>query len=50
MAPRSRSRAGAMKAVWNAPETWSGITRLAPSDLAWTPALSTPSGEPAITT
>ena len=28
-----------MNAVWNAPETWSGMIRLAPSDLAWAPAL-----------
>ena len=34
IALRSRSRAGAMNGVWNAPETCSGITFLAPSSLA----------------
>ena len=38
MALRSRSRAGAMNGVWNAPLTGRGITRLAPSSLAFAPA------------
>ena len=39
-----------MNGVWNAPLTGSGMTRLAPSSLAFAPAASTPSGEPAMTT
>ena len=50
MALRSRSRAGAMNGVWNAPDTGSGMTFLAPSSLASAPAAATPSAEPAITT
>ena len=34
IALRSRSRAGAMNGVWNAPDTGSGMTFLAPSSLA----------------
>ena len=48
-ASRRRSRAGAMNGVWKAPDTWSGMTFLAPSSLAWTAAASTPAGDPAIT-
>jgi hypothetical protein len=50
MASRKRSRAGAMYGVWNAPETGSDITRLAPSSCASADAASTPIRDPAITT
>ena len=50
IALRSRSRAGAMNGVWNAPETCSGMTFLAPSSLTCAVAAATPSGEPAMTT
>ena len=50
MASSSRSRAGAIYGVWNAPETSRAVTRLAPRALASSPAAATPSGEPAITT
>ncbi len=50
MALRSRSRAGAMNGVWNAPDTCSGMTFFAPSSLATAVAAATPSGEPAMTT
>ena len=46
IALRSRSRAGTMNGVWNAPLTCSGITFLAPSSLATLPAAATPSGGP----
>ena len=39
-----------MNGVWNAPDTGSAITFLAPSSLACTLAAATPSCEPAITT
>ena len=38
IALRSRSRAAVMNGVWNAPDTCSGITFLAPSSLATIPA------------
>ena len=50
IALRNRSRAGAMKGVWNAPLTGSGSTFFAPSSLAFAAADATPSGDPAITT
>ena len=49
-ATRSRSRAGFMRGVWNAPETGSGMTFFAPSSLACWVAFSMPLGVPAITT
>ena len=50
IALRSRSRAGAMYGVWNAPDTGSGMTFFAPSSFATALAAATPSGEPAMTT
>ncbi len=44
IALRSRSRAGAMNGVWNAPLTGSGSTFLAPSSLACTLACGDPFG------
>ena len=50
IASRKRSRAGAMYGVWNAPDTGSDITRVAPSSCASVDAASTPIRDPAITT
>ncbi len=50
IAARRRSRAAVMNGVWNAPDTGSGITFLAPSALACRLAAATPSGDPAMTT
>ena len=44
------SAADAMRGVWNAPPTLSGVARFTPSSFARTDAASTPSGVPAITT
>ena len=49
MALASRSLAGAMNGVWNAPPTCRCITRLAPSSRAMAAAVSMASGVPAIT-
>ena len=50
IAPRNGTRAEIMYGVWNAPDTGSAMTFLAPSSRAWSDAEATPVGEPAMTT